>query len=105
MCNAFGGCRISGNLPGEAQLYREQPAKHLWSVSGDGLLACGCIYRASVLSRQGKKRGWGRDFLALLLRLHVRSDEMWLKGQKVNLWLISFMYFSLLFLCVDQDGT
>lgn len=105
MCSAFSGCRISENLPGEAQLYREQPAEHLWSVSGDGLLACGCIYRASVLSRQGKRGDGEGIFLALLLGLHLRSNEMWLKGQKVNLWLISFTYFSLLFLCVDQDGT
>lgn len=62
MCNAFNGRRISGNLPGEAQLYREQPAEHLWSVSGDGLLACGCIYGASVLNRQGKRGDGERSF-------------------------------------------
>lgn len=57
MFNAFSGCRISENLLGEAQLEREKPAGHLWSVSGGG--CGGCIYRASVLNRQ-RKRGGGK---------------------------------------------
>lgn len=96
--NAFSGCRISGNLPGEALLESEKPVGHLWSVSGVGskcLLSCECIYRASVLNRQGKGGGGERKSLAQLVWVHVRSEEIQLKR---NLRQISVTY-SLCCLC------
>lgn len=48
-------------------------------------------YLQSISIKQARrKRGGERIFLPLLLGAHLRSGEMWLKGQKVNLRLISF---------------
>lgn len=56
------------------------------------VLAYTWVYAQSVSIKQArKKRGGGKgSFLALLQGAHLRSREMWLKGQKVNLRLISF---------------
>lgn len=101
----FSGCRISGNLPGEALLESEKPVGHLWSVSGVGskcLLSCECIYRASVLNRQGK--GGGGERKSLFGWTCVSACKEWGDTAKEEPEADLCHLFSLLFMCIDQNG-